>query len=150
MHLPRTILLSVLSATIGARAQYSDNSYVDITARSLDDGDGYLADLLYAREADADAEIDPDTHLMITRDLHARVADLEEAFLFPRQSSGGSSSHGGSSGNKSSSGGESSYFTPKKVASGPSQAWKAMDKAVKSGSRKQYKSKPVGWRGYPI
>ena len=85
MLLSKTILISVLSIALGAEAQYSDDLFADLATRSLENDGDYL-DALYARDAEPEpeAEIDAETHLLITRDLHARVADLERALLLAR------------------------------------------------------------------
>ena len=92
MYLPRTILLAFISATLGVQAQSgSYDSDSDLFARSPYDGDDEPLDLLYVRHADPAEMDDEDAHLLLTRDLHARVADLEDAILFARGGSGESS-----------------------------------------------------------
>ena len=115
---------------LSARSLDSDIDSIDLlSARDAEaeaeaevEVDDSLADLLYARsayaEADADADADPELdaelqHLLLTRDLHARVADLEDAVLLAAREPQGQwlskhSGGGGDSGHKKSSSSSSS------------------------------------------
>ena len=93
MHYSKAVLATLGTAALGVQAQYGYgydygyDTYYDVAPRSFDDSED-LFEAVYARDADADAdpepEFDHDTHFLITRDLHARVAELEDILLYAR------------------------------------------------------------------
>ena len=94
MYIPKATFLALQGVALGARAQHGngDSIYADLSTRSAfaaaDADNSNLFDALYVRDADAEADADPEIdhkmHLLLTRDLHAHVAELEDVLLFAR------------------------------------------------------------------